>query len=225
MSHLLDENDELLAPAARELTLSAGSILTIFLGLALLCGLFFGLGYNVGHRSGAAAGLQASIPEPAGAASSSASRSDTFTAFKPSPGSSAKTVSSAQGEESTDASVPPSAPAAQSPARPETAAKASVSARTAVPKSVPEAPAAAAVSGPAAPATAGSFFVQIAAISHPDDAAMLLGALRSRGYTVAERTEPGDKLIHVQVGPFSTKLTAEAMRQRLQTDGYNAIIK
>ena len=225
MSHLLDENDELLAPAGRELTLSAGSILGIFLCLAVLCGLFFGFGYNVGHRSGSAAALQASSPEPASAPPASASRSDTFTSFKPSPGSSARTASTAQGEDSTDGSVQPPASPARSPAHPEAPPKPSLSARTALPKPALQAPPAPVTPGPGAPLIAGSFFVQVAAISHPDDAAMLLGALQSRGYTVAERTEAGDKLIHVQVGPFPSKPTAEAMRQRLQADGYNAIIK
>jgi cell division septation protein DedD len=69
--------------------------------------------------------------------------------------------------------------------------------------------------------------VQIAAISatHKDDADLLSGALRGRGYAVSERADPQDKLIHVQVGPFATKADAEAMRERLIVDGYNPIIK
>ena len=35
----------------------------------------------------------------------------------------------------------------------------------------------------------------------------------------------GDPLFHVQVGPFSDKKDAEAMRTRLSGDGYNAIVK
>ena len=40
------------APARRdtELTLGSGTLLAIFFGLVLLCGLCFGLGYAVGHR-------------------------------------------------------------------------------------------------------------------------------------------------------------------------------
>ena len=73
----------------------------------------------------------------------------------------------------------------------------------------------------------GAFVVQIAAISpaHKDDADLLTSALRGRGYTVTERTDPQDKLIHIQVGPFATKTDAEAMRERLVVDGYNPIIK
>jgi cell division septation protein DedD len=82
---------------------------------------------------------------------------------------------------------------------------------------------------PAVPATtpSGSFIVQIAAISssHKDDADLLMNALHNKGYDVAERTLPQDKLIHIQVGPFATKADAEAMRERLIVDGYNAIVK
>jgi cell division septation protein DedD len=85
------------------------------------------------------------------------------------------------------------------------------------------------VSQPPAPATTpgGTFVVQIAAISgtHKDDADLLVNALHGKGYQVSERTEAQDKLIHIQVGPFATKADAEAMRERLIVDGYNAIVK
>ena len=51
MSQLLDDDDLRPHRGERELTLSTGAILGIFLGLTLLCGLFFAFGYNVGHRS------------------------------------------------------------------------------------------------------------------------------------------------------------------------------
>ena len=58
-----------------------------------------------------------------------------------------------------------------------------------------------------------------------EDADVLVNALKHRGYNVAIRHEPQDKLLHVQIGPFPTKKDADAMKQRLQTDGYNAIVK
>jgi cell division septation protein DedD len=69
--------------------------------------------------------------------------------------------------------------------------------------------------------------VQIAAISaaHKDDADLLVNALHTKGYQVSERTATQDNLIHIQVGPFATKADAEAMRERLIVDGYNAIVK
>jgi cell division septation protein DedD len=71
----------------------------------------------------------------------------------------------------------------------------------------------------------GIFVVQVAAVSHQEDADLLMSALKGRGYAVVERTEPQDKLVHIQIGPFSYRKDAEAIRQRLQGDGYNAIIK
>jgi DedD protein len=69
------------------------------------------------------------------------------------------------------------------------------------------------------------WMVQIAAVSHSEDADVLLSALRKRGYAVSARRDPGDNLIHVQVGPFSSHADAASMRQRLLNDGYNAIIE
>jgi DedD protein len=70
-----------------------------------------------------------------------------------------------------------------------------------------------------------NWMVQIAAVSHTEDADVLVSALRKRGYVVSSRRDPGDNLLHVQVGPFSTHAEASAMRTRLLNDGYNAIIE
>ncbi len=71
----------------------------------------------------------------------------------------------------------------------------------------------------------GTVMVQVAAVSHQEDADLLLSALRNRGYAVFIRQEPQDHLLHVQVGPFATRKDADTMRQRLLADGYNAIVK
>jgi cell division protein FtsN len=71
----------------------------------------------------------------------------------------------------------------------------------------------------------GTAMVQIAAVSHQEDADLLLAALKKRGYPVFLRQESQDHLLHIQVGPFATHKDADAMRQRLLNDGYNAIIK
>jgi cell division septation protein DedD len=54
---------------------------------------------------------------------------------------------------------------------------------------------------------------------------VLVSALRQRGYGVVVRSEPQDKLLHVQVGPFADRMAATAIKQKLLSDGYNAIIK
>jgi DedD protein len=72
---------------------------------------------------------------------------------------------------------------------------------------------------------AGMWMVQIAAVSHPEDAEVLVNALRKHVYAVAVHRDPADTLMHVQVGPFASHTDAAAMRQKLLTDGYNAIVQ
>jgi cell division septation protein DedD len=77
------------------------------------------------------------------------------------------------------------------------------------------------------PATApvAGMMVQIAAVMHPEDAEVLVGALRKRGYAVSVRRLPTDNLIHVQIGPFKSRDEANRWRQKLLNDGYNAILQ
>ena len=70
-----------------------------------------------------------------------------------------------------------------------------------------------------------SLMVQIAAVSHPEDAGVLVNALRKHGYAVTARREPADGLIHVQIGPYSNRNDANAVRVKLLNDGYNAIVQ
>ncbi len=219
MSYLHDEIDDgaqrhsgYNAPS-RELTLSTPAILGIFFGLALLCAVFFGFGYNMGSKSHQAP-IVASTPTTPAATN--------FDSFKPAPGSPAPVQSAPV------VVAPPSdaAPTDTSAA----AASASTPAQPAPVVRTPSAPPAAAPSRPEASATPASetgltFMVQVAAVSHQEDADLLVAALKRKGYTVAARSEPQDKLIHIQVGPFPSKKDAEAMRQRLLGDGYNAILK
>ena len=67
--------------------------------------------------------------------------------------------------------------------------------------------------------------VQIASVSHAEDADVLVGALRKRGYAVSSRRDPADGLLHVEVGPFANRTDAYAARQKLLNDGYNAIVQ
>ena len=65
----------------------------------------------------------------------------------------------------------------------------------------------------------------MAAISHKEDADLLLASLHRRGYSASIRQVPQDSLLHIQIGPIASKKEAEVMRQRLLSDGYNAIVK
>jgi DedD protein len=208
----------------REISLSTTSILGIFFALALLCAVFFGFGYSMGRKSA----------QPAsGASSEVTTRSDNSIA-KPSPGSPAGSSNSSTGKradaEPPSATIPADSPntAGDDSPQPPVRVKAAVSSpRSNVPDEVPVRAAskpAGIIPVAAALPSAGSSVVQVAAMSHQEDADVVAVDLKRRGYTVAIRREPQDKLFHVQIGPFATKKEADAMRQRLQTDGYNSAI-
>jgi len=67
--------------------------------------------------------------------------------------------------------------------------------------------------------------VQVAAVSSQDVANILLASLQKKGYTVAVHHDAQDNLLHVQIGPFPHRADAEAMRQKVLSDGFNAIVK
>jgi cell division septation protein DedD len=62
------------------------------------------------------------------------------------------------------------------------------------------------------------------ALSHDSDADAMLTALRRQGYEAKVERQQHDSLLHIDVGPFSTKAEAESMQQRLMKDGYDASI-
>jgi len=200
----------------REITLSMGTILGIFFALALVCAICFGSGYTMGRHS---AQTTATDDSPSGSGGS-------FSSFKPSPQSIAM-----QPVPSTTAPAAP-ADASIAPATNDASAAApvsSASASTPAPVTAPAAFKPAIPSPQPAPivdtAPPPANIVQVAAVSHQEDADVLLSALKRKGYAVSAHTSPADKLIHVQIGPFATHKEADDMRQRLLADGYNAIIK
>jgi DedD protein len=200
----MDENEEF------EETAGSGRLLTLFLGMVVLCAVFFGLGYSLGRTSGPAT-AQAAEPVPAA----------TSEAGKPSPlnpGAQAETPSTDQltfykSVEQTDSQ--PGLAAKPSPAKPLS------------PAAAEEARLAAAVGMTPAAATpvAPGYVVQIAAVRRQEDANALVKALRKKQYPVFIAENAPDKLFHVQVGPFSDSKEADAMKARLVGDGYKPIVK
>jgi DedD protein len=240
MRSLLDMEEEEEETTAREITLSTASLLGIFFGLVLICGVFFGFGYSLGR--GTEQGAQAASLRT-GPASSAAESDDTSSAAnqqQPAAPPSAQSQDNAEapakaalpvvvkhakpddaedtsGEDATAA--PPKHVSQALVAATESAAQPKPSARVAPPVTVAASPAPGAAPAPGKP------MVQIAAVARQEDADVLVSALRQRGYGVVVRNDPQDKLLHVQVGPFADRTQATAIKQKLLSDGYNAIIK
>jgi len=205
----------------REISLSTTTILGIFFALALLCAVFFGFGYSMGRKSAQSAGGSGEV----------ITRSEN-TGSKPAPGS---PLTAGPGRQpagtSQSASLPLDSPNDQPQDTPQSltlvkATSAPISDVSAELTPRPASKAASSVPIAAALPLVGSSVVQVAAMSHQEDADVVAVDLKRRGYTVAIRHESQDKLFHVQIGPFGNKKEADSMRRQLQTDGYNnAIVK
>lgn len=199
----------------RELTLGPFMLTLIGCGLFGLCGLCFVFGYAVGHRNAESStaistppAAPTSILQPVSAQSKpAAGQSGTTSASADSADSGITSETDATG---TVASVDQALPSSSGSAAAATTQPAGLA---------PSAATAQPVQGQ------GNIMVQIAAVSHPEDADVLVGALRKRGYAVTSRRDPTDGLLHVQVGPFASRSDAYAMRQKLLNDGYNAIVQ
>lgn len=89
-------------------------------------------------------------------------------------------------------------------------------------------PAPATTTPPADPAVAppiNGYYVQVAAVTKPEDADALVDALKKKQYPAFSANTQPDKLYHVQIGPYADIKDAEAMRGKLVSDGYNPILK
>ena len=195
-----------------EITLSTGKLLGIFFVLAIICGVFFTMGYLLGRSTSAGGRTEIVSSVPSGS-----------TAVKPTAGNKAS-----QAPAST---CPPDSPNCAAPSSGDSGGNAA-SAKTAdTSASQPASSGKTADSSNSQAAAAdakgqtGSFMVQVAAVSRQEDAEILKNSLQKKQYPVFIANSAGDPLFHVQVGPFTDRKDAEAMKVKLAGDGYNAIVK
>jgi DedD protein len=219
-----DEDD--LVNNSAELSLGMGTLLGIFFGLALVCGVFFGFGYMMGHRSpGPYVSSEPLYVAPKPAQTPAAPKPSALVPEQPSeasrvvlPTATQNTIVTAPAQQAAQTQQTPPQPTAvtqvEAP-KPTVIQKATT---TPIPAPTP------ATSQPVS-AQSGTIMVQIAAVKNRPDAEALADALRKNGFTPTIRTEPQDKLLHVQVGPFSNREEAKGMRQKLSSAGYDAFIK
>jgi DedD protein len=223
-----------------EITLGAGTMLLLTAGFVVVCGVCFGVGYIVGHRG---------APRQAAAQQIESARvNPQASSLQQKPSATAQTAVPAPIQRATQTDNA-TQPAANDPSQSSVVAvPASSTQRVAPPPEQPQVrPALPAPSQPApafsshpaytaaqqqaqlpvhtAPMSpAVALWVQIAAVTHVEDAQVLTTALRKRGYTVTPRRE-ADNLIHVRIGPFRTRDDANRWRAKLLDDGYNAEIQ
>jgi DedD protein len=199
-----------------EITLGTGKLLFLFFGLVGICALFFALGYSLGRKSEPAMAAASAAVAPQTQPGAAKASSGTTTAAPTAPMTFYKSV------EQKDAN-PELTPAVD--------AKTDTPGASATPANLATAtPAQTAATGTADAATTlpttTAYFVQVAAVSKQEDADALVGALKNKQYPAFVAAQvPTDKLLRVQLGPFSDIKDAEAMRARLIADGYSPILK
>jgi cell division septation protein DedD len=185
-----------------EFTLGPGKLLGLFFLLVLLCGVFFGLGYTVGHASQKTEGSliaadKASAATPTPVSASNGSVRPLTSADKPQTDMGFYKAVEQKDPDSKLETPPPATPADDSK------------------QSAPELQV----------SPGGAYVVQVAAVTKKEDAEVLQQALIKKQYPVVVTPGGGDKLFHVQIGPFAELKDAESMKGRLANDGYNAIVK
>ncbi len=203
MTALLEEQLDTIDTA--EVHWSTSTILAVFFAASLISAVFFGLGYSfgrggtakmaVGSNGMGATGSEHPVEQAANRNSSGAVRRD---------GVSTRAVHAASREA---ASVPAAHLATVSAVAKKTVAiqmheKAALS-----------------------NSTAAQYMVQVGAIGSRRDAQKLAAQLRKRGFHSGIYPGKHDKYLHVQIGPFATQEQANAMRHRVATDGFHAILK
>ena len=225
------EAENLRAARDRELTVGPAILATLGVGLFALCAACFVFGYAVGRRSvtesaslaarpasgtAAVAQLPAPASKPSAGQSGAEPQQPVATGDQPDSSASDSTPTPVSVSVPTGSNDGPASPGTSQPAI-----------RSALPGQTSGVEAAASTGSGVQPALSPTpgIMVQIAAVSHPEDADVLVGALRKRGYAVSAHRDPTDGLLHVQVGPFANRNDAVAMRQKLLNDGYNAIVE
>lgn len=191
-----------------EITLGTGKLLVLFFGLVGVCALFFALGYSLGRKS--EPGLSASAPglpqqsSNTNKASSGSAASHPMTFYKNVEQKDATPELTPPPDTKTDSTASSAAPSNSGSGQ--TSQGAPVDPATTMPSS--------------------AYFVQVAAVSKPEDADALVDALKKKEYPAfVASAASADKLFHVQLGPYADIKDAEGMRTKLIGDGYSPILK
>jgi len=200
-----------MAEGRGERTIGSGHLVALFLGIVVLCCVFFILGYEMGRAQYEHGGASASAARTGGPAPSAAPAAPAPSPAKPetpAPGwPSASTPGTAAG------SKPAAAPA---PAAGTTAA----AAHPATPHPAP----AASLKAPEIPR--GALVLQVAANKNESDALGLAKILQEKGFPAFVLTPSGeaDPWYRVQVGPYADAKSAEQAKAALAKAGFNKTI-
>jgi cell division septation protein DedD len=212
-----------------EMMLESRHLMGLFLGVVVVCGVFFTLGYVMGRTQGDSTVRAANIAGPVGAGI--AAPLPTAKSAPMTPAASDWALPSATETRKSPERLQPTAPAGPkggggattlTPAfevapPPRSAASASAVAS----KPAPKLPAK--LRAPSVPR--GAIVLQVAALSRESDALALAEALQHKSFPAYVLQPQGDTLYRVQVGPYADSESADSGKKALQREGFKAILK
>jgi DedD protein len=194
-----------MAEGRGERTIGSGHLVALFLGIVVLCCVFFILGYEMGRAQFEKGGGSAVAAKPATPAPTPATKEETPTTGWP---------SAATGGSSAPAKPSPAAGSAPAAKPGKTPASGSGNAHRAIsgPLQAPNIP-------------RGAIVLQVAANRNESDALNLAKLLQEKGYPAFVLTPSTDAWYRVQVGPYADAKSAEQAKAALAHEGFKAIAK
>jgi len=216
--------------------LESRHLVGLFLGVVLLCGVFFTLGYVMGRTQyggavHAADGFNINAPSAAVSAAKSKAAPNAKSAPAPAPPDNGGWDFYDNKKSASDHLEPAPAPATAAPA---TKSPASVPAVATKSTNAPPAAATKTVAAPSSkqpvrfqpPAlTKNSIVLQVAAVKLQRDALEMADAIQQKKFPSFVATSPADNFYHVQVGPYPDMPSAENAKRALEQMGFKPIIK
>ncbi|HXN19989.1 MAG TPA: SPOR domain-containing protein [Candidatus Binatus sp.] len=198
--------------------LESRHLVGLFLGVVLLCGVFFTLGYVMGRNQlgGSVHAAESNIRNTPSSAKSKVAEPSTAPA--PDWDFYDKNKDTTHLEPPTAGVKSP--PASSAPAKP--SAKASAPAASAAKPSVNDAKAAH-LQQPAIPKSA--IILQVAALRRQSDALEMAEAIQQKRFPCFVATPSSDNYYRVQVGPYQDIASAESAKRSLEQLGFKPIIK
>jgi DedD protein len=215
--------------------LESRHLVGLFLGVVLLCGVFFTLGYVMGRTQyggavHAADGFNSNVPS-ASVSPKSKAAPNAKSAPAPAPPDNGGWDFYDNKKSANDHLEPAPAPATSAPAN---KAPASVPAVATKSNNAPPPAATKTVAAPAPkqpgrfqpPAlTKNSIVLQVAAVKLQRDALEMADAIQQKKFPSFVATSPADNFYHVQVGPYQDMAAAENAKRALEQLGFKPIIK
>ena len=205
--------------------LESRHLVGLFLGVVLLCGVFFTLGYVMGHNQygdpvHAAASVDNVAPPVRPAAKQKEIQTPPAVAANP-----ANTEWDFYSKKNNDDRIDPD------PKPPVNSAVPSTSVATRATNSGSAAPVGNSKTAPTAVRfqaprmVKGSVVLQIAALTHESDALAMADVLQQKHFPSFVVTPSTDNFYRVQVGPYQDEKAADSAKTALEHAGFNAIIK